>query len=105
MIPSLEHAEFLRLGSIHRNTYVLAPEVLTPTLELRNKPGAYLAGQISGVEGYLESAATGLWLGLHLAGKIDLPPQETAWARCSATCAPRPSISSPPMSTSDSCPP
>ena len=78
MIPGLEHAEFLRLGSIHRNTYVLAPEVLTPTLELRNKPGAYLAGQISGVEGYLESAATGLWLGLHLAGKIDLPPQETA---------------------------
>lgn len=78
MIPGLEHAEFLRLGSIHRNTYVLAPEVLTPTLELRNRPGAYLAGQISGVEGYLESAATGLWLGLHLAGKIDLPPQETA---------------------------
>ncbi len=78
MIPGLEHAEFLRLGSIHRNTYVLAPEVLTPALELRNRPGAYLAGQISGVEGYLESAATGLWLGLHLAGKIDLPPQETA---------------------------
>lgn len=78
MIPGLEHAEFLRLGSIHRNTYVLAPEVLTPTLELRNRPGSYLAGQISGVEGYLESAATGLWLGLHLAGKIDLPPQETA---------------------------
>jgi methylenetetrahydrofolate--tRNA-(uracil-5-)-methyltransferase len=78
MIPGLEQAEFLRLGSIHRNTYVLAPEVLTPTLELRNRPGSYLAGQISGVEGYLESAATGLWLGLHLAGKIDLPPQETA---------------------------
>ena len=78
MIPGLEHAEFLRLGSIHRNTYVLAPEVLTPALELRNRPGAYLAGQISGVEGYLESAATGLWLGLHLAGKLDLPPQETA---------------------------
>ena len=77
-IPGLEHAEFLRLGSIHRNTYVLAPEVLTPTLELRNRPCTYLAGQISGVEGYLESAATGLWLGLFLAGKADLPPQETA---------------------------
>jgi len=78
MIPGLEQAEFLRLGSIHRNTYVLAPEVLTPTLELKQRPGTYLAGQISGVEGYLESAGTGLWLGLHLAGKIDLPPQETA---------------------------
>jgi len=78
MIPGLEQAEFLRMGSIHRNTYVLAPEVLTPTLELRDRPGTYLAGQISGVEGYLESAATGLWLGLHLAGKTGLPPQETA---------------------------
>jgi methylenetetrahydrofolate--tRNA-(uracil-5-)-methyltransferase len=78
MIPGLENAEFLRMGSIHRNTYVQAPEVLTPALELRNRPGTYLAGQISGVEGYLESAATGLWLGLFLAGKAELPPQETA---------------------------
>ncbi len=77
-IPGLEHAEFLRMGSIHRNTYVLAPEVLTPTLELRQRPRTYLAGQISGVEGYLESAATGLWLGLFLAGKRELPPVETA---------------------------
>jgi len=77
-IPGLAHAEFLRMGSIHRNTYVLAPEVLTPTLELRARPGTYLAGQISGVEGYLESAATGLWLGLFLAGQRDLPPVETA---------------------------
>lgn len=77
-IPGLENAEFLRMGSIHRNTYVLAPEVLTPTLELRARPGTYLAGQISGVEGYLESAATGLWLGLFLAGRRVLPPVETA---------------------------
>ena len=77
-IPGLGQAEFLRLGSIHRNTYVLAPEALTPELELRNRPGTFLAGQISGVEGYLESAATGLWLGLHLAGKLGLPPLETA---------------------------
>jgi methylenetetrahydrofolate--tRNA-(uracil-5-)-methyltransferase len=77
-IPGLENAEFLRMGSIHRNTYVLAPEVLTPTLELRQRPGTYLAGQISGVEGYLESAATGLWLGLFLAGKRERPPVETA---------------------------
>lgn len=78
MIPGLAQAEFLRLGSMHRNTYVLAPEVLTPMLELRNRPNTYLAGQISGVEGYLESAATGLWLGLSLAGKLTLPPLETA---------------------------
>lgn len=77
-IPGLNQAEFLRLGSIHRNTYVLAPEVLTPSLELRQRPGTYLAGQISGVEGYLESAATGLWLGHFLAGQRGLPPQETA---------------------------
>lgn len=77
-IPGLDHAEFLRMGSIHRNTYVLAPEVLTPTLELKMRPGTYLAGQISGVEGYLESAATGLWLGLFLAGQRGLPPRETA---------------------------
>lgn len=78
MVPGLEQAEFLRLGSIHRNTYVRAPEVLTPELELVSRPRTYLAGQISGVEGYLESAATGLWLGLFLAGKIGLPPVETA---------------------------
>jgi methylenetetrahydrofolate--tRNA-(uracil-5-)-methyltransferase len=77
-IPGLGQAEILRLGSIHRNTYVLAPEALTPDLELRNRPGTFLAGQISGVEGYLESAATGLWLGLRLAGKLGLPPVETA---------------------------
>ena len=78
MIPGLERAEFLRLGSIHRNTYVKAPEVLAEDLRLLARPGTYLAGQISGVEGYLESAATGLWLGLALAGKIGLPPVETA---------------------------
>ncbi|WP_461208512.1 methylenetetrahydrofolate--tRNA-(uracil(54)-C(5))-methyltransferase (FADH(2)-oxidizing) TrmFO [Desulfocurvus sp. DL9XJH121] len=83
LIPGLEHAEFERLGSIHRNTYVDAPRVLTPELELRARPGVYLAGQITGVEGYVESAACGLWLGLHLAGRltgrpVPLPPEETA---------------------------
>jgi len=78
MIPGLEHAEFARLGSIHRNTYVDAPKVLTPDLELAARPGVYLAGQITGVEGYVESAACGLWLGHHLARGFTPPPEETA---------------------------
>ncbi len=83
LIPGLEQAEFLRLGSMHRNTYVNAPQVLTPELELRARPGVYLAGQITGVEGYVESAACGLWLGRFLAARVlgsalPLPPPETA---------------------------
>ena len=78
MIPGLEKAEFARLGSIHRNTYVDAPKVLTPGLELVARPGVYLAGQITGVEGYVESAACGLWLGHHLARGLTPPPEETA---------------------------
>jgi len=70
MIPGLENAEFLRLGSIHRNTYVDAPTVLNGDLELKARPGVYLAGQITGVEGYLESAACGLWVGRSLAAKL-----------------------------------
>ncbi|WP_243359792.1 methylenetetrahydrofolate--tRNA-(uracil(54)-C(5))-methyltransferase (FADH(2)-oxidizing) TrmFO [Fundidesulfovibrio terrae] len=78
MIPGLEKAEFARLGSIHRNTYVDAPKVLTADLELAARPGVYLAGQITGVEGYVESAACGLWLGHHLARGLTPPPEETA---------------------------
>ncbi|MEW5772496.1 MAG: methylenetetrahydrofolate--tRNA-(uracil(54)-C(5))-methyltransferase (FADH(2)-oxidizing) TrmFO [Thermodesulfobacteriota bacterium] len=78
LIPGLENAEFLRLGSIHRNTYVDAPAVLTPELALRADPRIFLAGQITGVEGYVESASCGLWLGLHLARNAPLPPRETA---------------------------
>jgi methylenetetrahydrofolate--tRNA-(uracil-5-)-methyltransferase len=70
MIPGLERAEFLRLGSIHRNTYVDAPAVLTDELELKGRPGVFLAGQITGVEGYLESAACGLWVGRMLAARL-----------------------------------
>lgn len=64
MIPGLENAEFLRLGSIHRNTYVNAPQVLNERLELKNRPGVHLAGQITGVEGYLESSACGVYAAL-----------------------------------------
>ena len=77
LIPALRNAEYARLGSIHRNTFVNAPRVLSENLELKAKPGVFLAGQITGVEGYLESAACGLWLGMHLAGQAALPPAES----------------------------
>ena len=67
MIPGLERAEFLRFGQIHRNTYINAPALLTPTLQLRTRPEVFFAGQISGVEGYVESIATGLVAGRHAA--------------------------------------
>src|SRR5437879_1886569 len=64
MIPGLDHAEFVRFGMIHRNTYVNAPKVLEPTFETRRRPGLFFAGQMSGVEGYVESAASGLIAGM-----------------------------------------
>ncbi len=65
MIPGLENAEFVRFGVMHRNTYVNAPKVLDLTMQVRDHPGVYLAGQITGVEGYLESAAIGMVAGLN----------------------------------------
>ena len=67
MIPGLENAEFLRFGQIHRNTYINAPALLTPALALRTRPDVFFAGQISGVEGYVEAIATGLMAGIHAA--------------------------------------
>jgi methylenetetrahydrofolate--tRNA-(uracil-5-)-methyltransferase len=67
MIPGLERAEFLRFGQMHRNTYINAPALLNPTLQLRGRPEVLFAGQISGVEGYVESIATGLAAGMHAA--------------------------------------
>jgi methylenetetrahydrofolate--tRNA-(uracil-5-)-methyltransferase len=80
MIPGLHHAEFFRFGQIHRNTYINAPALLTPTLQLRTQPSIFFAGQISGVEGYVESIATGLIAGRNAAGAADLRafPRETA---------------------------
>ncbi len=66
MIPGLEGAEFLRFGSIHRNTYINSPTVLTDTLQLRSNPDLFFAGQITGVEGYVESTAMGLLAALFL---------------------------------------
>jgi methylenetetrahydrofolate--tRNA-(uracil-5-)-methyltransferase len=63
MIPGLEHAEFLRYGQVHRNTYINAPALLNTSLALRTRPEVFFAGQISGVEGYVESVATGLVAG------------------------------------------
>jgi len=67
LIPGLENAEFLRYGQIHRNTYINAPALLTTTLQLRARPEVLFAGQISGVEGYVEAIATGLMAGMHAA--------------------------------------
>jgi methylenetetrahydrofolate--tRNA-(uracil-5-)-methyltransferase len=64
MVPGLEQAEFVRFGMIHRNTYVNAPNILEPTFETRGRRGLFFAGQMSGVEGYVESAASGLIAGL-----------------------------------------
>src|SRR5256885_958701 len=65
LIPGLENAKFLRYGQIHRNTYIDAPTLLTPTLQLRRFQQVFFAGQISGVEGYTESIATGMLAGLY----------------------------------------
>jgi len=63
LIPGLENARFLRYGQIHRNTYICAPVLLDETLRLKKEPRLLFAGQLSGVEGYTESIATGLLAG------------------------------------------
>ncbi len=78
MIPGLENAEFLRFGQVHRNTYINAPALLTPALHLRAAPKIFFAGQISGVEGYVESIATGLAAGIIAAGVRTGFARETA---------------------------
>ena len=81
-IPGLENAEFLRFGSIHRNSYLNSPATLTPFLTLRDDPLVFLAGQLTGVEGYTESTASGLVAGINLSrvlGGLEpaLPPATT----------------------------
>jgi len=81
LIPGLENARFARFGSIHRNTYIHSPSLLTSALRLKTDENIFFSGQITGVEGYMESAATGLWTGLYIAkmleGKELLPPPQT----------------------------
>jgi methylenetetrahydrofolate--tRNA-(uracil-5-)-methyltransferase len=83
LIPGLERAEFLQYGQIHRNTYIVAPRVLQATLQMRARPQVFFAGQISGVEGYVESVATGWLAGLNAARLVRgetliEPPPKTA---------------------------
>ena len=82
-IPGLQNAEFARLGGLHRNTFIRSPELLDPTLRLKSRPDIRFAGQITGCEGYIESAAIGLIAGRFAAAELlghDLapPPVETA---------------------------
>src|SRR5215211_7128450 len=69
LIPGLEGAEFLQYGQIHRNTYICSPRVLAPTLQMRERPAVFFAGQITGVEGYVESVASG-WLAGRNAARV-----------------------------------
>ncbi|HEV2765773.1 MAG TPA: methylenetetrahydrofolate--tRNA-(uracil(54)-C(5))-methyltransferase (FADH(2)-oxidizing) TrmFO [Pyrinomonadaceae bacterium] len=86
LIPGLEQAEFLQYGQIHRNTYICAPRVLAPTLRMRERPEIFFAGQISGVEGYVESVATGWLAGVNAArlasGRelVEAPPKSAVGA-------------------------
>jgi methylenetetrahydrofolate--tRNA-(uracil-5-)-methyltransferase len=83
LVPGLEQAEFVRYGMVHRNTYVNGPTVLAETWQVRSRPSLFFAGQMSGVEGYVESAASGLLAGLNAAAlasgrPVSAPPRTTA---------------------------
>jgi len=83
MIPGLARAEFIRLGSLHRNTFIHSPLHLLPTLQWRQRESLFFAGQMIGVEGYIESAATGLLAGMNAARLLSgqplrVPPDTTA---------------------------
>jgi len=74
LLPGMEQAEFVRLGSIHRNTFIDSPQVLNPDLTLRSTPGLFFAGQITGVEGYVESTAAGLLAGINATRFLNQQP-------------------------------
>lgn len=84
MVPGMENAEFVRYGVIHRNTYIDAPRVLRPNLELNGQAGLFVAGQLTGVEGYVESAAMGIYAGIQAVALLNnertaIPPRESAY--------------------------
>jgi len=76
LIPGLERAEFVRMGQIHRNTFINSPRALDPFYRLKARPAVRLAGQVTGVEGYLESAATGLAIGMYIAAEASGRPAQ-----------------------------
>ena len=88
MIPGLEHAEFVRFGQMYRNTFIHSPDLLNPTMEFRARPGLFFGGQITGTEGYIASAASGLVAGLNAARLIlgqpllTFPPTTMIGALC-----------------------
>ena len=88
MIPGLEHAEFVRFGQMHRNTFIHSPDLLDPTMEFRARPGLFFGGQITGTEGYIASSASGLVAGLNAARLIrgqpllTFPPTTMIGALC-----------------------
>ncbi len=99
MIPGLDRARFARYGSIHRNTFIHAPRLIFPTLEIRTRPGIFISGQLVGVEGYVESAAMGVVAGLNASpywpsGRVRSCLLETARSAHSSPISPIPETSS-----------
>ncbi len=96
LIPALKNAEFLRYGVMHRNTYLQSPEILLPDFSCKRQENLYFAGQITGVEGYVESAMSGLLAGLHIAQrikggeKIVFPPETVCGALSAYISSPNP---------------
>lgn len=82
-IPGMERAEFLQFGQIHRNTYICSPRVLSETMQMRERPQTFFAGQITGVEGYVESVAMG-WLAGQNAARVGWERQTITAPRLSA---------------------
>lgn len=111
MLPGLEAAEFLRFGQIHRNTYINAPALLEPSLQMRKEPRLFFAGQLSGVEGYVESIATGLIAGRNAAALAlgeetrTLPRQTALGSLCAYISGADPSNYQPANITFDLLPP
>lgn len=96
MIPGLQDARFLRYGVMHRNTFLNAPKVLDASFAFKGRPGLFFAGQMTGVEGYMESAMSGIWAGIGLSRQLRglppaIPPQDTmSGALCRYVAEPNP---------------